>query len=76
MGILYVIVPLMVLGIVIAVIPVLVGSIHQDRSIREGMPANTYEAAREANRWHTTLGRRVRRTPRELTPGSDATTSR
>lgn len=69
----WIIVPLAVLAIGIAVLPVLVGSYRQDRSIKEGAPATTRVAVHEANQWHSRLGRRMRRRPRELEPGSDAT---
>ena len=57
----------------IAVLPVLVGSFRHDRSVKEGAPATTQAAVREVNQWHSRLGRRMRRTPRQLEPGGDAT---
>jgi len=73
MTVLWLIIPLAVLAIAIAVVPVLVGSMRHDRSVKEGDPATTRLAAREANRWHARLGRRTRRVPRQLEPGREAT---
>lgn len=73
MTLLWLIIPIGVLAIAIAVAPVLVGSVRHDRSVKEGEPATTRTAAREANRWHARLGRRTRRTPDQLAPGSEAT---
>jgi hypothetical protein len=73
MTLFWIIIPLAVLAIGIAVLPVLVGSFRHDRSVREGAPATTEGAAREVNQWHSRLGRRMRRTPRQLEPGRDAT---
>jgi hypothetical protein len=73
MLILWLLIPLAVVAIAIAVVPVMVGSVRHDRSVKEGEPASTALAAREANRWHVRLGRRTRRMPRELEPGRNAT---
>ncbi len=73
MDLLWLIIPIAVLALAIAVAPVLVGSVRHDRSVKEGEPTTTESAAREANRWHARLGRRTRRTPRQLAPGSEAT---
>lgn len=73
MTILWIIIPLAVLAIAVAVVPVLVGSVRHDHSVRDGEPATTDLAAREANRWHARLGRRTRRAPEELAPGTEAT---
>jgi hypothetical protein len=68
---LWIIVPLAVLAIGIAVLPVLIGSYRHDRSVKEGTPVSTREAAREVNQWHSRLGRHIRRTPQQLEPGRD-----
>ena len=73
MIVLWILIPLAVLAIGIAVLPVLIGSKRHDQSVREGEPASTQMAAREVNSWHARLGRRTRRAPGELEPGSDAT---
>ena len=73
MHILWILIPLAVVAVAIAVVPVMIGSIRHDRSVKEGEPATTELAAREANRWHGRLGRRTRRMPRELEPGRNAT---
>jgi hypothetical protein len=73
MTLFWIIIPLAVLAIGIAVLPVLVGSFRHDRSVREGAPATTEGAVREVNQWHSRLGRRMRRTPRQLEPGREAT---
>ena len=75
MTLLWILIPLAILAIAIAVLPVLIGSVRHDRSIREGEPATTRLAAREANRWHARLGRRTRRVPGQLEQGGDATVS-
>jgi hypothetical protein len=75
MTLLWILIPLAILAIAIAVLPVLIGSVRHDRSIREGEPATTRLAAREANRWHARLGRRTRRVPNQLEQGGDATVS-
>ena len=73
MTLLWLIIPIGVLAIAVAVAPVLVGSVRHDRSVKEGEPATTRAAAHEANRWHARLGRRTRRTPDQLAPGGEAT---
>jgi len=73
MELLWLLVPLAIVAIAIAVIPVVVGSIHQEHSAKEGAPTNTRLAAREANQWHVRLGRRIRRAPHQLQPGQEAT---
>jgi hypothetical protein len=73
MTLFWIIIPLAVLAIGIAVLPVLVGSFRHDRSVKEGAPASTQAAAREVNQWHSRLGRRIRRTPRQVESGADAT---
>jgi hypothetical protein len=75
MIVLWILIPLAVLAIAIAVLPVLIGSIRHDHSIKEGAPATTGLAAREANFWHRRLGRRTRRVPDQLQQGSEATVS-
>jgi hypothetical protein len=72
MTLFWIIIPLAVLAIGIAVLPVLVGSFRHDRSVREGAPVTTKAAAREVNQWHSRLGRRIRRTPRQLESGPGA----
>ena len=72
MTLFWIIIPLAVLAIGIAVLPVLVGSFRHDRSVKEGAPPTTQAAAREVNQWHSRLGRRMRRSPRQLEPERDA----
>jgi len=72
MTLFWIIIPLAVAAIGIAVLPVLVGSFRHDRSVKEGAPATTLTAVREVNQWHWRLGRRTRRTPRQLEPGRSA----
>ena len=73
MTLFWIIIPLAVLAIGIAVLPVLVDSFRHDRSDKESAPATTQAAVREVNQWHRHLGQRIRRTPRELEPGRNAT---
>ena len=73
MELLWLLIPLAIVAIAIAVIPVAVGSFHQEHSTKEGTPANTRLATREANQRHAELGRRIRRAPHQLQPGRDAT---
>jgi len=72
---LWLMIPLALLALAIAVLPVLVGSARHERSVKEGDPATTHLAAREANRWHRRLDRRTRRMPSDLEQGSNATVS-
>ena len=60
MNTLWITAPLAVLAIVIAVVPVLVGTIRHERSVKEGEPATTRLAAREAES--------VAQTPRPADP--------
>jgi len=71
MTIVWILIPVAVVAIAIAVLPVLIGSVHQDRSVKQGDAPTTRRAAREANRQHSRLGRRTRRVPDDLTQSSD-----
>src|ERR1700674_207399 len=53
MTLFWIIIPLAVLAVGIAVLPVLVGSFRHDRSVKEGAPATTQAAVREVNQWHS-----------------------
>jgi hypothetical protein len=55
---LYIILPLMVLAIVIAVVPVLIGSVRHHRSLQSGRIETVESAAYEAEFWHHMLGHR------------------
>ena len=67
MTLFWIIIPLALLAIGIAVLPVLIGSFRHDRSVKEGTPATTQAAVREVNQWAPRLGRRMRR-PGHVTP--------
>ncbi len=54
----YLTIPFMLLGLAIAVLPVLVGSFRNQRSIREGQIDTPETRAHEANFWHHVLGHR------------------
>ncbi len=77
MSVLVIVVPLMVLGVVIATVPVLVGSFRHNRAMRAGAIETPESARQEADFWHRMLGRRR---DREVvaTPGllSDAEVAR
>lgn len=53
----YILIPLMVIGVAIAVAPVLLGSIRQDRPLKGGATETVESAAREAAFWNRTLRR-------------------
>ena len=72
MTVLWIIIPLAVVAIAVAVVPVLVGSVVHDKSVKEGDRPTTELAAGEANHWHRRLGRPIRRSPRQLTPDWEA----
>lgn len=55
---LYVIIPVTVLAVVIAVVPVLLGSIRHNRAMRAGDIETTDSAGEEAALWHRMLGHR------------------
>lgn len=60
---LYIIIPIMVLAVVIAVVPVLVGSVRHNRAMREGRIETVGSADEEAAFWHRLLGHRSGRAP-------------
>lgn len=63
MSVLAIIIPLMVLAVVIATLPVLVGSIRHHRAMQTGRIESSESAQQEADFWHRMLGhRRGRRT--------------
>jgi hypothetical protein len=51
-------IPLMALGVGIAVLPVLVGSMRHDRAMRSGELPTLQTATQEADFWHHMLGHR------------------
>lgn len=68
---LYIIIPIMVLAVVIAVVPVLLGSFRHNHAMREGKLESAESAHEEAAFWARMLGRRHAthpvRTPELLT---------
>jgi hypothetical protein len=58
MSVFAIVIPLMVLGVVIATVPVLAGSIRHHRDMREGQIETQESAQAEADFWHRMLGRR------------------
>ena len=58
MTVLWIIVPLMVVAIAIATIPVLVGSVRHNRAMRSGRIETLESAREEADFWNRMLGRR------------------
>jgi len=69
----FLIILLALLAIAIAVIPLLVGSFKDDRSVDDGGSNTIHLGALESNRRHARLGRRTRRSPHELAPDSEST---
>jgi hypothetical protein len=57
---LYITVPLMILAVVIAVIPVLRGSLRHHRAMEQGELETDRSASREADFWHRMLGHRAK----------------
>lgn len=60
---LYIIVPIMVLAVAIAVLPVLLGSVRHNRAMRHGKVESVASANEEADFWHRMLGHRSGRRP-------------
>ncbi len=60
---LYIIVPIMVLAVAIAVLPVLLGSLRHNRAMRHGKVETVASADEEADFWHRMLGRGSGRRP-------------
>lgn len=60
---LYIIVPIMVLAVAVAVVPVLLGSFRHNRAMREGRIETAESASEEAAFWHRMLGHRKARHP-------------
>lgn len=58
MSVLPIIIPLMVLAVLVATIPVLRGSVRHNRAIRAGRIETTDTARQESDFWHRMLGRR------------------
>jgi hypothetical protein len=54
----YIIIPIMVLAVVVAVVPVLLGSFRHNRAMREGQFETAESANEEAAFWGRMLGRR------------------
>jgi len=63
MTVFWIIAPIMAVGIAIATIPVLVGSIRHNRAMRSGRIETPESAREEAEFWHRMLGRRRGRGP-------------
>ena len=61
MIVLFIVIPLMLLGIIIATVPVLLGSIRHHRAMRAGQIETTESARYEADFWHRMLGHGDRR---------------
>ncbi len=58
MTVLWIIIPLMVAGVLIATVPVLWGSVRNNRALRRGEIETPESARQEAEFWHRMLGRR------------------
>ena len=58
MNVLAIVIPLMVLGIIIATVPVLLGSVRHDRAMQAGEIETAKSARQEADFWHRMLGHR------------------
>jgi hypothetical protein len=58
MNVLLIVIPLMVLGVLIATLPVLVGSFRHNRAMRAGRIETAETARQEADFWHRVLGHR------------------
>ncbi len=78
MTILWIIVPIMIVGVLIATVPVLWGSLRHNRAMRAGRIETPESARVEADFWHGMLGRRRGRrvvsTPELLSDGEVART--
>jgi hypothetical protein len=76
MSVLPIVIPLMVLAVLVATVPVLWGSVRHHRAMRDGRIETTETARQEAEFWHRMLGRRRRRgvvaTPELLDDGEVA----
>ena len=59
MTIFYVTIPLMVLAVAVAVLPVLLGSVRHHRAMIQGKIETPESAAQEADFWHHMLGDRT-----------------
>jgi hypothetical protein len=55
---LYIIIPIMVLAIAVAVVPVLVGSFRHNKAMQDGRLESVDSANEEADFWHRMLGHR------------------
>ncbi len=51
-------IPLMALGVAVAVLPVLIGSVRHDQAVRSGALPSRRTATQEADFWHHMLGHR------------------
>jgi hypothetical protein len=60
MTVLYVTLPIMVLAVAIAVVPVLRGSARHNRALREGQLETAGSAKHESDFWHRVLGRKTK----------------
>lgn len=69
MTVLWILIPLAVVAIAIAVVPVLAGSVVHDRSVKKGESPTPEKAVGEANGWHRRLGHPIKRQPHHLKPG-------
>ena len=73
MSVFWIVVPLMAVGILIATVPVLLGSVRHSRAMRSGRIETPQSAREEADFWHRMLGHRRGQhavaTPELLTDG-------
>lgn len=58
MTVLLIVIPLMVLGVAIATVPVLLGSVREHRAVQSGRVETADSARQEADFWRRFLGRR------------------
>lgn len=58
MNALVIAIPLMVLGVIIATVPVLLGSVRHHRAVQAGLIETAESARQEADFWHRMLGHR------------------
>jgi len=64
---------LALIALAIAALPVLVGSVKEDRSVDEVGPHTIHLTARGPDRWHARLRRRNRQTVDEPAPDTEST---
>lgn len=70
---LYIIIPIMVLAVAVAVLPVLVGSFRHHKAMQDGTIESAESATKEADFWHRMLGhtrgRSLVKTPEMIADG-------